>query len=91
MSSLGNLKSLINTGRFSYMKTEAENRKLFQEARELRANIKECLHDRAKNINSHFGRSCSSVLLNEKTHNKLIQRDFQSGHDFCCRKKSRQL
>lgn len=31
------------------MKTTSENRKLFEEAHELRINIRKCLHSRAKN------------------------------------------
>ena len=41
------------------MKTKAENRRLFVEARKLRENIKTCLHDRAKNNREGIKVSCS--------------------------------
>lgn len=53
------------------MKTEAENKKLFEEARELRANIKTCLHDRAKNKTTRSSSSCKiSNSTPTKKHNK---------------------
>ncbi len=53
------------------MKTEAENKRLFEEARELRANIKTCLHDRAKNNTVRSSSSCTIKRSTPiKKHNK---------------------
>ena len=52
------------------MKTEAENKRLFEEARELRTNIRGCLHDRAKNNSSKLRNSCSTTAGTTNTGNK---------------------
>ena len=47
------------------MKSAAENKQLFEEAHQLRLNIRECLHSRAKNTD-HKG-VCSSDSGNNKS------------------------
>jgi hypothetical protein len=53
------------------MKTETENKRLFEEAQELRKSIKACLHDRAKNNNTSARSNCVISGANTpKNHNK---------------------
>lgn len=55
------------------MKTEAENKRLFEEARELRTNIRGSLHDRAKNNSPRSKDNYPPSASATKTYNKSLK------------------